>query len=343
MINHTETQMCLRVFFLIFLSIHVFTPAGAQELSGRASISVIVNDEIYPYTEFAVYVLPAEHLDICILAAELQQFRIATNSGALDPVSGCRWIWTAPDETGLYQITIFQGAETAMSLNVFVMVPASQVVNERIGDVEIGTYPAPLEDSPLYLPPDGFVRVTEDILGAGLSPHFSLGQFVTLLDGEFPNYVVLRERLLLKLEALLSELNRRGIAAESLGIIYAYMTPAFNSSIGGDTYKRQIYGGGATLIVDINNDGVMDDLDGNGVLNRDDGEYLFAIIDELFSLPGKEYLRGGLHLYDREDNLGTAIGLDARGFRKRWNNDSEVPPLPDELRAKHKRLFSILP
>jgi len=319
---------------------HTFTPAGGQAVSGRASISVIVNDEIYPYREFATYVLPAENLDICILTPERDQFQVVTNSGELDQLSGCRWIWTAPDETGLYEITILNGSEIAMSLNVFVMVPASQMVNGKIGDFEIGTYPAPLEDSPLYLPPDGFIRVSEELLGTVLSPHFNLGQFITPLDGRYPKYVVLRERLLLKLEATLSELNRIGIAAESLGIITGYMTPAFNASIGGETYNRQIYGGGATLIVDINNDGVMDDLDGNGVLDRDDGELLFTIIDELFTLPGKEYLSGGLYLYDREDNLGTAIGLDVRGFRNRWSNDREFPPLPVELRAKHKRQFS---
>lgn len=307
--------------------------------SDRTGFSVVVNNEIYPYREFAVYVLPSEHLDICVVAANIQPFELTASAGELDYVSSCRWIWTAPEEAGLQTVKILRDGELAMALNVFVMVPASSIEDGYIGRYEIGVYPPPLEFSPIYLPPDGYIEVTEEMLSIPVSPNFRLGQFVTPLEGEFPKYIALRERLILKLETLLDALNTDGVSADSLSIVSAYMTPAYNAEIGGQEHHRQIYGGGATIIVDRDGDGKMDDIDGNGVLDDADGVRLFDFVDELFSIPGKEYLRGGLYLY-RGVSSGTALMMDARGFRKRWPNDGEVPPLPENLRAKHSRQFA---
>jgi len=173
-----------------------------------------------------------------------------------------------------------------------------------------------------------------------VSPHFVLGQFVTALDGPYPKYIVLRERLLLKLEAIMERLDEQGFETESLGILKGYISPAYNALIGGLPDSRHMYGGAATMIVDRDGDGRMDDLDGNGLFNDRDGQVLFDLVDDLFSEPGKEYLRGGLFLYRGDDvRHGSSVMVDARGFRKRWLNASEVPPLPDNLSAKHKRQF----
>lgn len=305
--------------------------------SGRADISLTINNEIYPYREFATYVLPNEHLGLCLLADDPGDFRITADSGEIDNVDDCRWIWTANDESGLTKIFVLKGGDVLMSLNVFVMIPASRLENGRIGSFLIGEYPDPIEDSPIYLPPDGFIEVTAANIDTPVSPNFVLGQFVTETEGDFPTYIVLRERLLLKLEALLERLNERGIDAESLSVISAYMTPAYNRRLGGSPHSRHIYGGAATVIVDRDADGRMDDLDGNGILDNRDGQFLFDIIDELYSEPGKEYLRGGLFLY--RSDAGPSVMLDARGFRKRWPNEEEAPPIPENLRAKHKRQF----
>lgn len=300
--------------------------------SGRAEVSLSINNEIYPYTQFATYVLPNEHLGLCILADDPAGFRITAEVGEIDFIDGCRWIWTADGEPGVSQINVMRGNEILISLHVFTMVPAADVSVESIGE-----YPEVIEDSPIYLPPDGFIRFTQDMASIPVSPNFVLGQFVTDTTRGYPKYLVLRERLLLKLEALLERLNDRGIDAESLSVLSAYMTPSYNQSIGGGQHSRHIYGGAAAVIVDRDADGRMDDLDGNGVVDNRDGRMLFDLIDELYSESGKEYLRGGLFLYNTE--AGPSVMLDARGFRKRWANESEAPPLPENLRAKHKRQF----
>ncbi len=315
----------------------MFGSSFADYESGRAEVSLAINNEIYPYREFATYVLPNEHLGLCLLAANPADYRITADSGVIDYIDDCRWIWTAGPEAGLAGISVLKDGIEVMSLHVFVMIPASRLEDGRIGDSLIGEYPDPIENSPIYLPPDGFIEVTADNIDTPVSPNFVLGQFVTETNGTLPKYIVLRERLLLKLEALLERLNERGIEAESLSVVSGYMTPIYNRSIGGGQHSRHIYGGAATVIVDRDGDGRMDDLDGNGVLDNRDGQFLFDLIDDLYSEPGKEYLRGGLFLY--RGDAGPSVMLDARGFRKRWPNEDEAPPLPDNLRAKHKRQF----
>ena len=328
----------VRMSSSIALILCCFTTASfADYESGRAEVSLSINNEIYPYSEFATYVLPDEHLGMCVLTDDLSDLQITVTSGDIDFIDDCRWIWTASSEQGLSEINVLRGSDVLISLNVFVMTPAAELEDGRIGSTLIGEYPEPIEDNPIYLPPDGFIRVTEELVGIPVSPNFVLGQFVTKSNGEYPKYLVLRERLLLKLEVLLERLNETGIEAESLSIVSAYMTPAYNRSIGGEQHSRHIYGGAATVIVDRDADGRMDDLDENGVLNNRDGQFLFDLIDDLYSEPGKEYLRGGLFLYSGQN--GPSVMLDARGFRKRWPNESEAPPLPENLRGKHKRNF----
>ena len=312
----------------------------AQFDDGRAGMSVIINNEIYPYREFATYVLPAEHLDICPIAPNADSLVVTADSGLIDRVGGCRWIWTAPDEPGLVSLQVSDGNTPLITLNVFVMVPASALQNGSIEGYEIGDYPAPIDESPIYLPPDGFIRVTQELLGVNVSPNFKLGQFVDQQVQDFPKYIVLRERLLLKLEALLEALNEAGLEADSFSIVRGYITPARNRDLNGTRDSRHMYGGAATLIIDRDGDGRMDDINRDGALNRLDGLQLFDFADELFSIPGKEYLQGGLYLYDDFAVGTTLLMLDARGFRKRWENSSSLPELPDQLRRKHKRQFN---
>lgn len=311
----------------------------AQYDDGRASLSVIINNEIYPYREFASYVLPAEHLNICPIADDADELIVSAEAGLLDRLEDCRWIWTAPDEPGMVRIQIADANTVLMTLNVFVMVPSSAMRNGSIEGYAIGEYPPPLEDSPIYLPPDGFIRVTQDLLSVNVSPNFKLGQFVSQQDDVFPKFIVLRERLLLKLEVLLESLNDAGVAADSLSIVRGYITPQRSRELGFSRETRHIYGGAASLILDRDGDGRMDDINGDGALNRLDGMELFKFADELFSIPGKEYLQGGLYLYDDQRAATTVLMLDARGFRKRWENSSALPELPAELRPKHKRQF----
>jgi hypothetical protein len=57
--------------------------------------------------------------------------------------------------------------------------------------------------------------------------------------GGYPKYLVLRERLLLKLEMLLEEAARAGLPVTTFQIMSGYRTPYYNRSIGNETrYSR---------------------------------------------------------------------------------------------------------
>lgn len=166
--------------------------------SGRAGFSVRVDDTVIPYHTFAVFVLPNEEFDIEVMGAGKLAVLVAS-AGKTAAVSGRKWLATAPSRPGVYAITLRRGKDR-MQLNVVVMHPASEVVNGHLNGFRIGAYPTrALNGDPIYLPPDGFIELNEKTAPLPLSPHFELSQFPSKQPGGYPKYLVLQERLLLKL------------------------------------------------------------------------------------------------------------------------------------------------
>lgn len=331
--------MTVRLLSFSIFILFSATQSHAQFDSGRSTISVAINNEIYPYNEFATFVLPREEISISVLADDVLDIELSASSGDLVHIQDCRWSWTAPAADGITEIEINRGNRELMTIRAFGMVPGSRLVNSRIDGVIVGNYPEPLDSSPIYQKPDGFIKVTQNMLATAVSPHFVLGQFVSQENDSFPKYIVLRERLLLKLEVLAESLNEQGFDADSLAIVSGYLSPAYNASIRGPEHSRHIYGGAATLIIDSDGDGAMDDLNGDGNINQQDGQLLFDLIDELYSEPGKQYLQGGLYLYTNASDRGPMVMIDARGFRKRWGAEEVVPPVPAEPIPKPRYIF----
>lgn len=289
----------------------------------KAGFTVKVHGEVNPYKTLGVYVLPREVLDVEVLgaAASGHSFTFEASGGTLVERRHRRVRWIAPESPGLSRLRIErQGTADAMELVVFVMVPHREVVNERLNGYRIGAYPAtPLRGLAIYRPPQGFVEVTPELASVRISPHFVLGQFLCKQDGGYPKYLVLRERLLLKLEYLLEIVNRKGHAAETFAVLSGFRTPFYNHAIQNVKYSRHQWGGAADIFIDVDpQDGVMDDLDGNGKVDVEDAVLLYKLID---SEPGKseyEPFIGGLGLYGTTAAHGPFVHVDARGFRARW-------------------------
>ena len=131
--------------------------------------------------------------------------------------------------------------------------------------------------------------------------------------------MVLRERLLLKLEAILEEVNRRGIAADTFHVMSGYRTPFYNAAIGNVPYSRHQYGDAADIFIDEHpRDGVMDDLDGDGKVDVGDADLLRGIVEEMSAESWWDRFVGGLGLYSTNAHHGPFIHVDARGYRARW-------------------------
>lgn len=247
-----ELTMNFRTSLLTLVTLFANTATGQMEFdAGRAAFSVAVNNEIYPYKEFSTFVLPQDRIVIRILDDTNSTFVIDVDTGQLESPDAKRWVWHAPRTPGRTRLNIRRESDDAsISLWVLVVVPAANLRDGLLRGYQIGRYPAPIKGIPIYDRPAGFIEIRPADMELRLSPHFVLGQFVSDRSSVFPKYLVLRERLLLKLEALLERTNQRGYAAESFAILSGYRTPVMNTQMGGAEYSRHMYGGAASIIID---------------------------------------------------------------------------------------------
>lgn len=292
----------------------------------RAGFSVQVGDLDIPYRVMALFVMPNERLALNATTSVFStvstgaRFSMTAERGRLDASGPRAWQWTAPETPGLYPLTITDAARgERIRLNVFVLMPYD-ARQQRIGEYRIGHYRRkPLRDNPIYERPRGFVKLTEANRDVRVAPHFTLGQFACKQTDDFPQYLLLREELLLKLEAVLQTVNARGHAVPTLHVMSGFRTPHYNRSIGNQTdYSRHLYGGAADIFVDADGDEHMDDLNGDGHVTRADAEVLANIVDGLQRDADAAPEVGGLGVYGPAPHRGPFVHVDARGDRARW-------------------------
>jgi hypothetical protein len=232
------------------------------------------------------------------------------------------WAFHAPSRSGLHRLHVASAdAQDEILLNVFVLVPRAAVARGHLHGYAIGAYPAAATVQGARVePPRGFIEVTRQNEELLVSPRFRLGAFLCKQKGAFPKYVVLDPRLPAKLEAFLDALHAKGVHAESLTVMSGYRTPAYNRALGNETiFSRHLWGGAADVFVDESpRDGRMDDVDGNGVVDARDSEFLFALADSLDRNPTEDWITGGASYYDATTAHGPFLHVDVRGRAARW-------------------------
>lgn len=283
--------------------------------------AVNFNGKRVAWDTFAFFVLPGAQYKLRVHVDENTRVDIEASDGTLVPHAPASWHWRAPASSGLYPIHIRPEGQPTMTLNVVVMVPAKQVSNGYLNGYRIGNYPdTPLRGNPIYLPPPGFVEVSEDLMDMAVSPHFTLGQFLCKQQPDhWPKYLVLREALVAKLEIILAEVNQRGIRTDSFHVMSGYRTPWYNQTIGNGKYSRHVWGGAADIFVDTNGNGRMDDLTGDGKSDIRDARMLLEIIEDIYQTRRYQRLHGGLGLYGPRSHRGPFVHVDARGQEARWS------------------------
>ena len=306
------------------------SPAATEQGTALATLSIKVGDEIIPYPVFAIYLMPGERRSIePVLETQTSRFEVAAAGGTLESVDSQllgdgeqAWLWTAPDTPGVYPLTVRRSDDSVMmTVHAFVMTPASDVINGRLNCYRLGGYPQhALRGQAIYDPPEGFVEVTDANRDTRISPHFTLGEFVAKQRSDYPKYVALRERLLLKLEMIVEQLAEAGYQASGLHIMSGFRTPWYNASIGNVPYSRHVWGGAADIFVDeAPKDGVMDDLNGDGRIDAADARVIYNLIETLSQERWYQPFVGGMGLYGPKPGVrGPFVHVDVRGFRARW-------------------------
>ncbi len=288
--------------------------------TGSASFALKFKDEVSPYPVMALFVMPGDTVPLeAVLTDTLSRYSAEAGGGRLEALAAARWRWIAPHRKGVYPIVVRDsGSGETIALNAFVMVPrpaAGSIDGFRIGRYERRAF----RGDPSYARPRGLVEVTEANRGTFVAPHFTLGQFVSKQPGGYPKYLVLRERLLLKLEMLLEEASRAGLPVTTFQILSGYRTPYYNQSIGNETrYSRHLYGDAADIYVDEDGDGNMDDLDRDGRADLDDAKLLAGVVERLSRSGWYRPFEGGLGLYRPNRAHGPFVHVDVRGYRARW-------------------------
>ena len=287
-----------------------------------ASFAVTFHDEISAYRDTAVVVMPRAAVTFDIVGGPPGDYAASTDHGTLVQQRAHQWRWIAPDRPGTYLISFEgPGKKDAIAVHGFVMVPATQVKNGLLNGYRIGDYPAtPLKGNPIYLPPPGFIEVTKENQDTKVSPHFTLKQFLCKEDTskDFPKYVLLKERLPLKLEAVLERVNGLGFKVDTLHLMSAYRTPFYNHAIGDVKYSMHQWGSAADIYVDPQKKDRMADLNRDGQVDIQDSKFLYDDIERLLGNRDLARFQGGMGYYPATSAHPPFVHVDVRGTPARW-------------------------
>ncbi|MEO7082771.1 MAG: D-Ala-D-Ala carboxypeptidase family metallohydrolase [Gemmatimonadaceae bacterium] len=239
-----------------------------------------------------------------------------------------------PTAAGIWSVLLNIGnaMRPISTFNVIAMLPFSAKKNGRVGLYYIGTWPSergavgPAKAPPsAYATPSGFIEVTQANAATAVSEHFTLRDFLTHdQPNVWPKYIVLQQKLVDKLELVLTDLSEHGYDTHGVKVMSGFRTPQYNHG-GGNTagranLSRHMYGDAADIYIDNDGDGQMDDLDHDGKISIGDARVIEAAVDRVESAHPE--LVGGAGVYTAAPGHGPFIHIDVRGYRARWMGTS---------------------
>lgn len=209
------------------------------------------------------------------------------------------------------------------SLVVVALESFDEIQGARLNGYRVGRWPSSglAARDARYARPPGFIAVTKENRATSVSKRFRLHDFLTHDQQDvWPKVLVLRPTLLDKLELIGNELERQGLPSR-LHVMSGFRTPQYNeqgvgAKGGRASQSRHMYGDAADVFVDANEDGMMDDLDGDGKTTIRDARVLFAVAESVEAQHPD--LVGGLSAYPANSAHGPFVHVDTRGKRARW-------------------------
>ncbi len=306
--------------FLLCGSVHAAPPDSTSSDAPAAAFTVRFGDEVIDHSIMAVTVLPNAPVRIAVEEMPVgDDYRIDAPENTSFSISDREWRFSAPEEPGHYPVTVTDPATNAsVRIQVFVLTPWDQK-KRHLDGYRLGRYEMTARDGrERYEPPVGFIEVTNENEDVRVSPNFRLKQFLCKQTDDTPQYTLVQPRLLRRLEAVLADLRERGHDVSTLHVMSGFRTPYYNRAIGNTTeYSRHLYGDAADIFVDTSGNGRMDDLNGDGHVDRSDAQYLASVVRDV-PTPGDDRFNGGLSVYGPAPHRGPFVHVDLRGYRARW-------------------------
>ena len=233
-------------------------------------------------------------------------------------------VLTAPNRTGIWSLAIALGnmIRPVTDFSVITLLPASQKKGSRIGLYYIGNWPSARASTKAdYTPPSGFIEVTPQNQLTQLSDHFRLRDFIPHdQQSIWPKYIVVKLKLVDKLELVLDDLRAHGIRTDGVRVLSGFRTPQYNRG-GGDprgraALSRHMYGDAADIFIDNDGNGSMDDLNHDGRVNINDARVILAAVNRVEA--AHPSLIGGCGVYAGTSAHGPFTHIDTRGYPARW-------------------------
>jgi len=277
------------------------------------SAELVVNGRPYTWNKLAQFVLPGETLGLSVSGPGPGCGWVAA-AGELIPVQPNSVQWVAPSRPDLYELALIDSSRV-VTVNVFVMIPYDSLKQGKIRGYYLGRYPNTTV-FPKLKRPKGFIEVTADNSATPVSPRYKLADFSVGQPARFPYYLTLREDLVMKLELLTDLVQRKGHRCDKLTVFSGFRSRA-DRRRGSGQNSAHYYGGAADIYVDADGNGMMDDLNQDGEINRKDAQLLLSYVDELEQEHPE--LVGGGGWYRRTRAHGPFIHTDVRGERVRWH------------------------
>lgn len=309
----------MKYFSIFILTIVVSTSTTAFAGKTKKFQTIKVNGHEINLPIFSIFVVPNTPISIKVKdgAANLT---FTFENRVINRKFIRNWRFNAPVTPGLYELKGKNKTDgTAVKINVFVLVPYNRMAHGKVEGYRIDAYPPPKNlKSIRYTTPAGFIRVNKKDKDILLTPHFRLSQFLCKQISGYPQFLVLKENLLLLLEDLLQQVRQEGYDIKTFGFISGYRTPFYNKKIGNVRYSRHIYGDAADIFVDTSKDGRMDDLNRDGKVNISDARILYDIAVNLKKMHTSNDYKGGIGLYKPTAHHSGFIHIDTRGYPARW-------------------------
>ena len=305
------------ITFIIILLSQINLIAGDEEDSLKVKIG---DNEPISLQRFFLTIMPGKEITFLVEYKDVANIVVTSNSGKIIKKGDGRWNYIAPETSGNYEIVINDTiTNKTIILTVFVLVPLIEKKGEYLNGYRIGNYPDDnYKDRKNYKKPTGLIEVTDENKDIYITPHFQLKQFLCKQTSGWPKYLLVNPLLLIKMEYMVSELNKSGIDASTIFIMSGYRTPYYNEAIGNVKYSRHIFGDAADIYVDENHDNIIDDLDGDGKSNMADALVIHSIISKMENDPENEHLIGGMGSYSKNSAHTYFIHVDTRGYKARW-------------------------
>ena len=306
----------------LFIGFFILTFISSRGFADEEGLGIKFQDcDTVRLNRFFQVIMPGKTIEFSVEAKNQKDIEVYAEKGTVKQMSGGKWIYIAPENNDVDDKLAIRNMVTEQSVvvTIFVLKPLGNLNGEYLNGYRIGIYPKEgYKGKSNYQKPEGFIEVTEQNKDLFITPHFQLKQFLCKQQSEWPKYLLLNPKLLVKLEFLINELHKEGLNVKTLFIMSGYRTPYYNELIGNVKNSRHVYGDAADIYVDENHDGVIDDLNDDKKHSMSDAEVLHKIVSRYDNDPDYEHLMGGLGKYNKNSAHTYFIHVDTRGYKARW-------------------------